>query len=136
MRHIPFIDIGFETAKQILTDQSGTLIRELQQNKKLNPLEADLLSNVAQLYRQENKENALQRIKELLERAAVEEAERALERIVKFATHEDKQVAWVLFSRTIQFIPFDISNPLEGYQPQSVEIVKIETYERLSKTLA
>ncbi|MFX0114684.1 MAG: hypothetical protein ACFFB3_09055 [Candidatus Hodarchaeota archaeon] len=132
---MPFIDIGFETALTILSDRSGSILRELLQSEKINPLEAELLQNVVSLHLQENQEKAEIRIKEILEETAGEEAERAFSRLQKFATSLERRVSWVLFSRTIQFLPFEKSNPLEGYQPQSVEIIKIITSERLFKKM-
>jgi hypothetical protein len=132
---MPFIDIGFETAALILSDRSGSILRELLQSEKINPLEAELLQNVVSLHLQENQEEAEIRIKEILEETAGEEAERAFNRLQKFATSLERRVSWVLFSRTIQFLPFEKDNPLEGYQPQSVEIIKVITSERLSRKL-
>jgi len=130
---MPFIDIGFEKAQDILLDTSGSLVKELIQSQKLNPLEGELLENVALLHRQKNQEDAERRIREILEEKVGEEAKRAYERLQRFATHNEKRVSWVLFSRTIQFLPFEMSNPLEGYQQRSVEIVKVQTIERLVK---
>ena len=130
---MPFIDIGFEKAQDILLDTTGSLVKELIQSQKLNPLEGELLENVALLHRQKNQEEAERRIREILEEKVGEEAKRAYERLQRFATHNEKRVSWVLFSRTIQFLPFEMSNPLEGYQQRSVEIVKVQTIERLVK---
>ena len=130
---MPFIDIGFEIAQDILLDTTGSLVKELIQSQKLNPLEGELLENVALLHRQKNQEEAERRIREILEEKVGEEAKRAYERLQRFATHNEKRVSWVLFSRTIQFLPFEMSNPLEGYQQRSVEIVKVQTIERLVK---
>ena len=93
------------------------------------------IQNVVFLHLQENQEEAEIRIKEILEETAGEEAERAFSRLQKFATSLERRVSWVLFSRTIQVLPFEKDNPLEGYQPQSVEIIKIITSERLFRKM-
>lgn len=132
---MPFIDIGFEVASTLLSDVSGSILRELLQTEKINPLEAELLQNVVSIYHGENQEEAQKRIREILEETAGEEAERAFNRILKFATSTEKRVSWVLFSRTIQFLPFEKGKPLEGYQSQVAEIIKIITTERLFKKI-
>ena len=132
---MPFIDIGYETATSILSDTTGSILRELLQAEKINPTEAELFQNLVSLHRGERQEETKKRIKEVLEKYTEEEADRAFERLIKFATSPEKRVAWVLFSRTIQFLPFEKDSPLEGYQPQSVEIIKVITSERLVKKI-
>ncbi|MFW9915820.1 MAG: hypothetical protein ACFFGZ_09455 [Candidatus Thorarchaeota archaeon] len=132
---MPFIDIGYETATLILSDTTGSILRELLQSEKINPTEAELLQNLVSLHRGEQQEEAKKRIKEVLEKHTEEEADRAFDRLVKFATSPEKRVSWVLFSRTIQLLPFEKDSPLEGYQPQSVEIIKVVTSEQLVKKI-
>ena len=69
-------------------------------------------------------QQAKDQLKQFCEEYFEEEAERSLNRLINFAKTKHN-VAWVLFSRTCQFIPWEEKNPLEGYIPRKNPIKKV-----------
>ncbi|MHA2365753.1 MAG: hypothetical protein ACXAC7_17475 [Candidatus Hodarchaeales archaeon] len=130
---MPFINLDIDSARQILEDQNllDTLIRD----GKINPLEFDflvLLKEFSATEDSEKKEAKKKELNDLCSKYFPKEAPRAMKLLTNFVTKKRSNVSWVLFSRTIQFIPFVEKNPLDGYKSKLNDIFKTRIYENLS----
>ncbi|PWI48379.1 hypothetical protein CEE45_07230 [Candidatus Heimdallarchaeota archaeon B3_Heim] len=121
---MPFINVTFAEAKNSLTNRS--LIVEMLKEKKINPKEADLLESM-HLYAQDQEKTSLQKVKDLSIKYFQDEPEDAYQKIKRFVTSDNKRVAWVIFSRTFQEIPYDDKDPLDDYTPRVSEVLIIKS---------
>ncbi len=121
---MPFINITFAEAKDSLTNKST--IVELLKAKKINPKEADLLEYL-HLYAQNNEETSLKKVKDLCHQYFTQDPDDAYQKINRFVTSDNKRVAWVIFSRTFQQIPYDDKDPLDDYTPRVSEVLIIKS---------
>ncbi len=121
---MPFINVTFAEAKNSLTNRS--LIVEMLKEKRINPKEADLLESM-HLYAQDQKETSLQKVKDLSFQYFRDEPDDAYQKIKRFVTSDNKRVAWVIFSRTFQKIPYDDRDPLDDYTPRVSEVLIIKS---------
>jgi len=124
---VPFINIDANQAQMILEDRS--LLLELLKKEIINPKEYDLL--IAAIKLKEGDEGANEQIRAICTENFGEEAERAIEQLTKYATSERKQVSWVLFSRTNQFIRYEQKKPFENYYPKETTVLIVDTFETL-----
>ena len=121
---MPFINVTFAEAKNSLINRS--LIVEMLKEKKINPKEADLLECM-HLYAQDQEKTSLQKVKDLSIKYFQDEPEDAYQKIKRFVTSDNKRVAWVIFSRTFQEIPYDDKDPLDDYTPRVSEVLIIKS---------
>jgi hypothetical protein len=120
---MPFINLSFNEARQTLENPS--LITQLLKEKKINPKEGDLLELLNQ-YNQNTTPELFSTIESFCEQA-FDNAEEAIEKIMRFVKSQNKRVAWVLFSRTFQSISYDDRNPLEDYNPRVSDVLTINS---------
>lgn len=131
---MPFINLDIHTAREILEENGFNLLERLLRNGKINPHEFDVLvalreySNVGD--EQGKKNEAKNTLEDICKLHFPKEAQRAIKLLMKFSGSR-RNVSWVLFSRTIQFIPFEEKNPLEGYKPKLNDILKTQIFETL-----
>ena len=121
---MPFINITFAEAKDSLTNRS--LIVEMLKDKRINPKEADLLEHM-HLYAQDQEKTSLEKIKSLCSQYFLNDPEDAYQKVNRFVTSDNKRVAWVIFSRTFQQIPYDDKDPLDDYTPRVSEVLIIKS---------
>lgn len=121
---MPFINVTYAEAKDSLTNR--TLIVEMLKEKKINPKEADLLESM-HLFAQDQEKTSMQKVKDLCNQYFQEDQEDAYQKIKRFVTSDNKRVAWVIFSRTFQQIPYDDKNPLDDYTPRVSEVLVIKS---------
>ncbi len=121
---MPFINVTFAEAKNSLTNR--TLIVEMLKEKKINPKEADLLESM-HLYAQDPEKTSLQKVNDLCIQYFQDDPEDAYQKIKRFVTSDNKRVAWVIFSRTFQEIPYDDKDPLDDYTPRVSEVLIIRS---------
>jgi len=120
---MPFINISFAEARQTL--ENASFITLLLKEKKINPKEGDLLELLS-LYNQNKSPELLSDIKNFCEEM-FENWKEAFDKLSRFVKSENKRVAWVLFSRTFQSIPYDDRNPLEDYSPRVSDVLTINS---------
>ncbi|MFW9990649.1 MAG: hypothetical protein ACFFD4_01190 [Candidatus Odinarchaeota archaeon] len=123
----PFLNIDSTMAEKFLEQRS--LLLELLKKDVINPQEYDLLMAVIDL--KEGDDSARERIREICTKNFGEEADKAVERLERFATSEQKQVSWVLFSRTNQFIRYEQAKPFDNYYPRQTSVLLVDTFETL-----
>ena len=126
---MPFINLDHILATEIIEEDQPKLLKQLLFDGKINPREFELLkvlSNLSKTLEMDNEitQQAKDQLKHFCEEYFEEEAERSLNRLITFAKTKHN-VAWVLFSRTCQFIPWEEKNPLEGYIPRKNPIKKV-----------
>ncbi|MHA1975639.1 MAG: hypothetical protein ACW98F_06455 [Candidatus Hodarchaeales archaeon] len=121
---MPFINVTFAEAKNSLTNRS--LIVDMLKDKKINPKEADLLEHL-HLYAQERENASLEKVRDLCNKYFLNDPEDAYQKIHRFVTSDNKRVAWVIFSRTFQKIPYDDKDPLDDYTPRVSEVLIIKS---------
>jgi len=121
---MPFINVTFAEAKNTLTDRP--LIAEMLKEKKINPKEADLLEQM-HLYANDQKNHSLEKLKELCDLYFKNDPEDAYQKLYRFVTSSNKRVAWVIFSRTFQHVPYDDKDPLDDYTPRVSEVLTIKS---------
>ncbi len=121
---MPFINVTFAEAKNSLTNR--TLIAEMLKEKKINPKEADLLEHM-HFYAKDQEKHSLEKVKELCNQYFLNDPEDAYQKIYRFVTSDNKRVAWVIFSRTFQQIPYDDKDPLDDYTPRVSEVLTIKS---------
>ncbi len=124
---MPFINLSFTEARQTL--ENASLITQLLKEKKINPKEGDFLELLNQ-YNQNRTPELFSEIKSFCTQA-FDDAEEAIEKILRFINSQNKRVAWVLFSRTFQSISYDDRNPLEDYSPRVSEVLTINSKYRI-----
>ncbi len=122
---MPFINVDVGAATKALS--SPEIIDDFLREGLINPREADLLRAVSRLFQGDMSAKAI--IEQTCAKHFGKEADRALDRLIKFATSDAKRVSWVLFSRTTQFIPYETRSCLEAYQPRERDILVIKTRE-------
>lgn len=130
---MPFINLDIHTARDLLEDDGQFVLEKLLRNGIINPHEYDLLISLREFSKKEDHEEkiiAKEKLNELCTTYFPKDAARAMKLLTKF-TASRRNVSWVLFSRTIQFIPFKDTNPLEGYKPKLNEIIKTRIFEKL-----
>ena len=120
---MPFLNIEAETAIELL--ENPHLIKELIQQERINPNEGILLTNLVE-YADTQSQESEEKIISICREHFGEEAERAIERLLRFAL-ERQSVAWVLFSRTTQFIHYEHRDALEGFQPRQADVQVVHT---------
>ena len=122
---MPFINISFTEANQTLKDPK--FILNLLKDKKINPKEADLLELLSDFAK--NPSSSKQKdIEDFCKKIFPKsEFQDAFEKICRFIESENKRVAWVIFSRTHQLIPYDDRDPLEDYNPRVSEVLTISS---------
>ena len=118
---MPFINLTYEDAIEILNNPS--YITTLLKQKKINFKEAHLLELVCQIA--EGQKEKIDELKELTQQYFADDWEQAIDRLLKYALSENKQVPWILFSRTFQFIPYDEGNPFELYRPGRTKVIHV-----------
>ncbi len=121
---MPFINITFAEAKNSLKNKS--LIIELLKEKKINPKEADLLEQL-HIYAQNKESSSLEKVKDLCSQYFQDDPEDAYQKLDRFVKSDNKRVAWVIFSRTFQQIPYDDKDPLDDYTPRVSEVLIIKS---------
>ncbi len=127
---MPFINISFAEASQILQDQS--VIVQLLKEKKINPKEANLLEKLG-LYSRNRTPELLNEIQALCEQWFGNEGEEAFQRLSRFVKSQNRRVSWVIFSRSFQSIEYDDRNPLEDYSPRVSEVLTITSKYKIIK---
>jgi hypothetical protein len=132
---MPFINIDFYLAKELVGQHGTVLLKNLLQDGMINPREYELLHYLV-CYAQSFAINpslanqAKDQLKQICELYLGAEAGRHFERLINFAEHK-RNVSWGIFSRTCQFIPWENKNPLEGYLPRKNSFKRISVNQLL-----
>ena len=67
----------------------------------------------------------LNKVREQINQYFLNDPDDAYQKLFRFVTSDNKRVAWVIFSRTFQKIPYDDRDPLDDYTPRVSEVLTI-----------
>lgn len=123
---MPFVRISYQDSLKILKDKE--YLKNLLIKKIINPYEYEILNLVKQV--NSGKEGSKEELKNACSKHFPDDQIKANELLTRFAESNEKQVAWVLFSRTFH-LKYHEENPFEGYLPTNDEIVFNKSTEKL-----